>query len=104
MNRIPFDQVQQTLKSVLEKLGMSASARRYARGCFARPRARRVYARDNRFPRFVETIRNGKVDVKAEPKRVSGTARWSAGWTKRRRNLNALAPWSAPSHWAASTA
>jgi len=73
MNRIPFDQVQQTLKSVLEKLGMSAKRSQVCARLFCETTRDGVYTHGiNRFPRFVETIKNGRVDVKAEAKRVSG--------------------------------
>ena len=92
MNRIPFDQVQQTLKSVLEKLGMSAKRSQVCARLFCETTRDGVYTHGiNRFPRFVETIRNGKVDVKAEPKRVSGHGALER-WDGQRGvgNLNAL--------------
>ena len=54
----------------------------------------------NRFPRFVETIRNGSVDVKAEAEARGGhSARWSAGMGSSGAGQSecAGAPWSAPS-------
>ena len=73
MNRIPFREVQETLAGVLIKLGMSAKRAQICARLFAETTRDGVYTHGiNRFPRFVRTIQNGSVDVKAEARRVSG--------------------------------
>ncbi len=93
MNRIPFEEVQETLAAVLRKLGFSADRAQTCARLFAETTRDGVYTHGiNRFPRFVATIRNGIVDVAAEPEL---TARFGAleRWDGRRGpgNLNALA-------------
>jgi 3-dehydro-L-gulonate 2-dehydrogenase len=92
MNRIPFDQVQEKLASILEKLGMSAKRAKICARLFCETTRDGVYTHGiNRFPRFVETIRNGRVDVKVEAQRVGGFGALER-WDGRRGvgNLNAL--------------
>ena len=73
MNRIPIREVQETLAGVLVKLGMSAKRAQICARLFAETTRDGVYTHGiNRFPRFVGTIQNGSVDVKAEARRVSG--------------------------------
>jgi 3-dehydro-L-gulonate 2-dehydrogenase len=65
--------VQETLAGVLLKLGMSAKRAQICARLFAETTRDGVYTHGiNRFPRFVRTIQNGSVDVKAEARRVSG--------------------------------
>jgi 3-dehydro-L-gulonate 2-dehydrogenase len=92
MNRLPFDQVQKTLSAVLEKLGMSAKRSQVCARLFCETTRDGVYTHGiNRFPRFVDTIRNGRVDVKAEAQRVGGFGALER-WDGQRGvgNLNAL--------------
>jgi 3-dehydro-L-gulonate 2-dehydrogenase len=93
MNRIPFDEVQATLEGVLGKLGFSASRAQACARLFAETTCDGVYTHGvNRFPRFVVMIRNGSVDVEAEPQLVAGFGaleRWDG--QKGPGNLNALA-------------
>jgi 3-dehydro-L-gulonate 2-dehydrogenase len=91
MNRISFEEVQTTLEGVLRKLGFAAGR---ALGCarlFAETTCDGVYTHGvNRFPRFVAMIRNGNVDVNAEPRLVAGFGaleRWDG--QKGPGNLNA---------------
>jgi 3-dehydro-L-gulonate 2-dehydrogenase len=73
MNRITFDEVQATLEGVLRKLGFSASRAESCARLFAETTCDGVYTHGvNRFPRFVAMIRNGNVDVNAEPRRLAG--------------------------------
>jgi 3-dehydro-L-gulonate 2-dehydrogenase len=73
MNRIPFEEVEKTLAGVLRKLGMEAGRAELCARLFAETTRDGVYTHGiNRFPRFVETIRNGSVDVTAEPQRLAG--------------------------------
>ena len=72
MNRIPFDTVQQTLAAVLRKLGFSADRADTCARLFCETTRDGIYTHGiNRFPRFVETIRNGRVDPKAEPETIA---------------------------------
>jgi 3-dehydro-L-gulonate 2-dehydrogenase len=93
MNRIPFEDVQATLESVLRKLGFSASRAESCAQLFAETTCDGVYTHGvNRFPRFVAMIRNGNVDVNAEPRRLAGIGaleRWDG--QKGPGNLNAQA-------------
>jgi 3-dehydro-L-gulonate 2-dehydrogenase len=93
MNRIPFAEVQKTLAGVLIKLGMSAQRAQTCARLFAETTRDGVYTHGiNRFPRFVATIKNGSVDVKAEARLVAGFGALER-WDGRRGpgNLNALA-------------
>jgi 3-dehydro-L-gulonate 2-dehydrogenase len=93
MNRIPFDEVHQTLAGVLRKLGFSPDRAQASARLFAETTRDGVYTHGiNRFPRFVATIQNGSVDVNATPQRVSGFGaleRWDG--RKGPGNLNAWA-------------
>ncbi len=80
MNRISFETVQTTLASVLRTLGFSEDRAETCARLFAETTRDGVYTHGiNRFPRFVETIRNGRVDPKAEPEivaRFGALERW----------------------------
>jgi len=93
MNRIPFEQVRTTLAGVLRKLGFSSERAATCARLFAETTRDGVYTHGiNRFPRFVETIRNGRVDVDAEPAVIAQCGALQR-WDGRRGpgNLNALA-------------
>jgi len=91
MNRIPFDEVHQTLAGVLRKLGFSPDRALASARLFAETTGDGVYTHGiNRFPRFVATIQNGSVDPEATPQQVSGFGsleRWDG--RKGAGNLNA---------------
>lgn len=93
MNRIPFEEVQQTLAAVLRKLGFAAHRADTCARLFAETTRDGVYTHGiNRFPRFVTTIRNGRVDPAAEPEvvaRFGALERWDGH--RGPGNLNALA-------------
>src|SRR5580698_5373973 len=93
MNRIPFEEVQKTLAGILRKLGFSVDRAETCARLFAETTRDGVYTHGiNRFPRFVATIRNGTVDVAAEPKvvaRLGALERWDG--RKGPGNLNAFA-------------
>ncbi len=93
MNRIPFDEVLETLAVVLRKLAFSSERALACARLFAETTRDGVYTHGvNRFPRFVATIRNGCVDVTAEPQRLAGFGaleRWDG--RKGPGNLNAWA-------------
>jgi 3-dehydro-L-gulonate 2-dehydrogenase len=93
MNRIPFEQVHETLAAILRSLGFSAERASLCAQLFAEATCDGVYTHGvARFPRFVATIRNGSVDPKTEAECV---ARFGAleRWDGRRGagNLNARA-------------
>src|SRR5580693_1802965 len=68
MNRFPLEQVQQELARVLRKLGFETSRARACARLFAETTCDGVYTHGiNRFPRFVAMVRNGSIDVHAEP-------------------------------------
>jgi 3-dehydro-L-gulonate 2-dehydrogenase len=93
MNRIPFEEVQQTLAGVLRKLGFSADRANTCARLFVETTRDGVYTHGiNRFPRFVATIRNGRVNPTAEPEvvaRFGALERWDGH--RGPGNLNALA-------------
>ena len=93
MNRIPFEIVQETLSGVLAGLGMGPERAQTCARLFAETTRDGVYTHGiNRFPRFVATIRNGSVDVGAEPRQVGAFGsleRWDG--QRGPGNLNALA-------------
>jgi len=94
MNRIPFDDVRETLAGVLRSLGFAAERAQACAQLFAETTRDGVYTHGiNRFPRFVATIQNGSVDVHAVPEKVGGFGALER-WDGRRGpgNLNA---WSA---------
>jgi 3-dehydro-L-gulonate 2-dehydrogenase len=93
MNRISFEEVQETLASILRKLGFSDLRAQSCSRLFAETTCDGVYTHGiNRFPRFVAMVRNGCIDVHGEPKRLAGFAaleRWDG--CKGPGNLNARA-------------
>ena len=92
-SRIPFAQVEATLAGVLRKLGFAPDRAETCARLFAETTRDGVTTHGiNRFPRFVETIRNGTVDAAAEPEvvaRFGGLERWDG--RRGPGNLNALA-------------
>lgn len=93
MNRLPFNEVQGTLAGVLVRLGMADERAQTCARLFAETTRDGVYTHGiNRFPRFVSTIRNNSVNVKAAAVRVAGFGaleRWDGNSGPG--NLNALA-------------
>ncbi len=93
VNRIPFEELQATLESVLEKLGFSDSRAQACARLFAETTCDGVYTHGvSRFPRFVAMVRNGSIDGAAEPQRLAGFGaleRWDG--RKGPGNLNAQA-------------
>src|SRR6185437_10397893 len=72
MHRIPFDEVQSQLASILLDLGFSQQRAGLCARLFAETTRDGVYSHGvNRFQRFVAMIRNGSVDPSAEPRVVS---------------------------------
>jgi len=93
MNRLASDEVQSTLAGVLVRLGLADERAQTCARLFAETTRDGVYTHGvNRFPRFVGTIRNGSVNVKAAAQRVAGFGaleRWDGN--RGPGNLNALA-------------
>ena len=93
MHRLPFKEVQRTLADVLVRLGMAHERAQTCAQLFAETTRDGVYTHGvNRFPRFVATIKNGSVNVKAAAERVAGFGaleRWDGN--RGPGNLNALA-------------
>jgi 3-dehydro-L-gulonate 2-dehydrogenase len=92
MPRIPCQDVEDRLTQVLERLGFDANHARQCACLFAETSRDGVYSHGlNRFPRFVEQIRQGIVDPRARAERVGG---WRAieRWDGRGGpgNLNAM--------------
>lgn len=93
MDRIPFNEVQQTLAAILRRLGFTADRAETCARLFAETTRDGIYSHGiNRFLRFVATIRNGCVDPAAA---ATATAQYGAleRWDghKGPGNLNALA-------------
>lgn len=80
MIRVPYQEVFDVLRSVLEKLGFSRQRAELCARLFAESSRDGVYSHGlDRFPRFVRGIRNGIVDVHAAPEWVSASGlleRW----------------------------
>jgi len=93
MLRIPFDELEEKLVQVLLQLGLTAERARTCARLFTEATCDGVYTHGvARFPRFVAMIRNGCVDVHAEPTvltRFGAVERWDG--RKGPGNLNALA-------------
>lgn len=93
MNRIPFEEVLQTLKEALLRNGFSRERAERCARLFAETTRDGVITHGvTRFPRFVSMIRNGSVDPAAEPVAVARFGvleRWDG--RKGPGNLNAWA-------------
>jgi 3-dehydro-L-gulonate 2-dehydrogenase len=73
MPRIPYRDVEDRLAEVLGRLGFDADHGRLCARMFAETSRDGVYSHGlNRFPRFVEQIRQGIVDPRARAERVGG--------------------------------
>ncbi len=71
MIRITFDEVCRTLLNILGDRGFSSDRAERCARLFAEASRDGVYSHGlNRFPTFIETIRNGNVDVNAHPKLI----------------------------------
>jgi 3-dehydro-L-gulonate 2-dehydrogenase len=93
MNRIPFEEVQETLAGVLRRLGFSDERAESCSRLFAETTCDGVYTHGiNRFPRFTAMVRNGCIQVNGEPRLLAGFGameRWDG--CKGPGNLNAQA-------------
>lgn len=83
MLRIPYDKMYGEFLRVLLTTGMEASRAELCARLFAEASRDGVYTHGlNRFPRFMEYIRAGVIDVHAEPVKVEGFGaleRWDGG-------------------------
>lgn len=71
MIRIPFNEIKQEFKRILLKLSFPESKAECCAGIFADNSLDGVYSHGlNRFPAFVEYVKKGIIDVKAEPELV----------------------------------
>ena len=73
MLRIPFDELYASLHRAMQHLGLTGDRAALCARLFAETTRDGVYTHGlNRFPRFVETIRNGSIDINAEPTKTTG--------------------------------
>ena len=93
MNRIPFEELQGKLAGILLGLGFTADRAQTCARLFTETTCDGVYTHGvARFPRFAAMIRNGNIDVAAEPEvltRFGAVERWDG--RRGPGNLNALA-------------
>ena len=93
MLRIPFTELASTLAGILVSIGFEPARAEHCARLFAETTRDGIYSHGiERFPRFLDTIRNGSVDIHATPERTlqSGSIE---RWNGRRGpgNLNAWA-------------
>src|SRR5580704_5750198 len=73
MLRVPFDDLFAALRRAMEGLGLTGERAELCARLFAETTRDGVYTHGlNRFPRFVETTRNGSIDIHAEPTKTTG--------------------------------
>jgi 3-dehydro-L-gulonate 2-dehydrogenase len=71
--RVPFDELYGALRRAMEGLGLKGERAELCARLFAETTRDGVYTHGlNRFPRFVETVKNGSVIVDAEPLKTAG--------------------------------
>ena len=80
MLRVPFDDLYQALNQATQHLGLDGDRAALCARLFAETTRDGVYTHGlDRFPRFVEMVANGCIDVDAEPERSAGVGaleRW----------------------------
>jgi 3-dehydro-L-gulonate 2-dehydrogenase len=82
--RIPFDELKSALCAAMLKLGFPAERAEMCARLFAETTRDGVYTHGlNRFPRFVETIRNGSLVVNAKAEKTGGVGAFER-WTGNR--------------------
>src|SRR5277367_7167789 len=73
MLRVPYNELYATLTKAMQRLGLAEERAELCARLFAETTRDGVYTHGlNRFPRFVETVRNGSVIVDAEPVKTAG--------------------------------
>jgi 3-dehydro-L-gulonate 2-dehydrogenase len=81
MLRVPYSDLYAALVRGTEHLGLSGDRAALCARLFAETTRDGVYTHGlNRFPRFAEMVRNGSIDINAEPTQIAGTAaleRWN---------------------------
>jgi 3-dehydro-L-gulonate 2-dehydrogenase len=81
MLRVPYGDLESALHRAMLRLGLAGERAALCARLFAETTRDGVYTHGlNRFPRFVQMIANGEIDVNAEPERIAGTAvleRWN---------------------------
>jgi 3-dehydro-L-gulonate 2-dehydrogenase len=93
MLRVPYNELYETLKKAMQRLGMAEERAALCARLFAETTRDGVYTHGlNRFPRFAATVGNGSVDVHAEATRTAGVGSLER-WDGQRGvgNLNAYA-------------
>ncbi|MBB5344046.1 3-dehydro-L-gulonate 2-dehydrogenase [Tunturibacter empetritectus] len=82
MLRVPFDQLHAALLRAMQQLGLTHDRATLCARLFAETTRDGIYTHGlNRFPRFVETIRNGSINIHAEPTKTAGIGaieRWDS--------------------------
>jgi 3-dehydro-L-gulonate 2-dehydrogenase len=93
MFRVPYADLSTALRKAMQHLGLSEDRAIHCANLFAETTRDGVYTHGlNRFPRFAAMVRNGSIDVHAEPERVAGFGgieRWNGH--RGPGNLNAYA-------------
>ncbi len=73
MLRVPFEDLFAALRRAMLNLGLKEERAAHCARLFAETTRDGVYTHGlNRFPRFVETVRTGSIDVNAEPTKTAG--------------------------------
>jgi 3-dehydro-L-gulonate 2-dehydrogenase len=73
MLRVPYNDLYEALKKTMQHLGLTEDRAALSARLFAETTRDGVYTHGlNRFPRFAEMVRNGSIDVHAEPTRTAG--------------------------------
>ena len=73
MLRVPYEELYGALLRAMEELGLNGERAQLCARLFAETTRDGVYTHGlNRFPRFVETVKNGSVLVDAEPVKTAG--------------------------------
>jgi 3-dehydro-L-gulonate 2-dehydrogenase len=73
MLRVPYEELYGALLRAMEELGLKGERAQLCARLFAETTRDGVYTHGlNRFPRFVETVKNGSVLVSAEPVKTAG--------------------------------
>jgi 3-dehydro-L-gulonate 2-dehydrogenase len=93
MFRVPYADLYEALHKAMQHLGLREDRAAHCAQLFAETTRDGVYTHGlNRFPRFAAMVRNGSIDVHAEPERVAGFGgieRWNGH--RGLGNLNAYA-------------
>src|SRR5665213_849817 len=73
MLRVPYADLYSALHNAMQQLGLQGDRAALCARLFAETTRDGVYTHGlNRFPRFSDMVRNGSIDVNAEPERTAG--------------------------------